>query len=88
MAQFVPAVNSAPEIPTADPRPKSAVALPRVRDEYPPGGDGASPRPGVICRCHVCRVELVVDNETQRLKVAPCPMKDPRRAAAVRDRGR
>lgn len=29
------------------------------------------PRTGVSYRCHVCRLELVLDADTQRLKVAP-----------------
>jgi len=28
------------------------------------------PRPGVAYRCHICRLELVLDPETQHLTVA------------------
>jgi predicted Zn finger-like uncharacterized protein len=31
----------------------------------------AAPRPGVVYRCSVCRLELVVDKETNRLVVVP-----------------
>ena len=31
----------------------------------------ATPRIGVIYRCHICRLELVVDDETQKLTVRP-----------------
>jgi endogenous inhibitor of DNA gyrase (YacG/DUF329 family) len=30
-----------------------------------------TPRPGVVYRCHVCRLELVLDATTGRLTVAP-----------------
>jgi hypothetical protein len=30
-----------------------------------------APRPGVIYRCPVCRLELVVDERTNKLTVAP-----------------
>ena len=33
----------------------------------------ATPRAGVIYRCHICRLELVVDNDTQKLRVRPFP---------------
>jgi hypothetical protein len=29
------------------------------------------PRPGVLYRCHVCRLELIVDPRTERLTVPP-----------------
>jgi hypothetical protein len=29
------------------------------------------PRPGVLYRCHVCRLELIVDPRTERLTVSP-----------------
>jgi hypothetical protein len=29
------------------------------------------PRPGAVYRCHVCRLELVVDRTTQKLTAAP-----------------
>jgi len=31
----------------------------------------AMPRPAVIYRCHICRLELVIDDEWQRLRVRP-----------------
>jgi transposase-like protein len=31
------------------------------------------PRPGVRYRCHVCRLELVVDPKSRMLTVAPLP---------------
>jgi len=34
-----------------------------------PGED--SPRPQVVYRCSVCRLELVLDERTRRLTVAP-----------------
>jgi len=33
----------------------------------------ATPRVGVIYRCHICRLELVVDAETQKLRVQTRP---------------
>jgi len=36
------------------------------------------PRPGVVYRCSVCRLELVVDEATNKLKVAPLPPEPPR----------
>jgi predicted Zn finger-like uncharacterized protein len=33
-----------------------------------------APQPGRVYRCHVCRLELVVDEQNQRLTVAPFPM--------------
>lgn len=33
--------------------------------------DEAAPRPGVRYRCHVCRLELVLDRETDKLTEAP-----------------
>jgi len=35
--------------------------------------DGDSPRPNTIYRCHVCRVELILDENTRKLTVAPLP---------------
>jgi hypothetical protein len=29
------------------------------------------PRPGAIYRCHVCRLELTIDEHTNKLTVAP-----------------
>jgi hypothetical protein len=31
------------------------------------------PRPGVIYRCHVCRLELILDERTGKMTVAPLP---------------
>jgi predicted SprT family Zn-dependent metalloprotease len=31
------------------------------------------PRPGQVYRCHVCRLELVLDPTTKKLTVAPFP---------------
>jgi hypothetical protein len=31
----------------------------------------ARPRPQKLYRCHVCRLELVLDSQTERLAVAP-----------------
>jgi hypothetical protein len=35
--------------------------------------DGLTPEPKRLYRCHVCRLELVLDEETQTLAVAPLP---------------
>jgi len=35
------------------------------------GASELAPRFGTVYRCHVCRLELVVDAETQQMKVAP-----------------
>jgi hypothetical protein len=35
--------------------------------------DGDAPQPKQIYRCHVCRLELVVDEHTDVLIVAPLP---------------
>ena len=43
----------------------------------------ATPRPGVVYRCHVCRLELVVDDLTQKLMVPPLP-EEPAPGAAHR----
>jgi len=32
-----------------------------------------TPRPGVVYRCHICRLELIRDAMTGRLTVAPFP---------------
>jgi hypothetical protein len=34
-----------------------------------------SPRRGVIYRCHICRIELVVDPATGKLVVVPVPLR-------------
>jgi hypothetical protein len=31
------------------------------------------PLPKVVYRCHICRLELVVDEYTGKLKIAPLP---------------
>jgi hypothetical protein len=42
--------------------------------------DGLAPQPNQLYRCHVCRVELVLDETTGKLTVAPLPPEnDPRR---------
>jgi len=35
--------------------------------------DGDAPQPRKVYRCHVCRLELVLDEDTQKLVVAPLP---------------
>jgi hypothetical protein len=35
--------------------------------------DGATPEPKRVYRCHVCRLELVLDERTNKLDVAPLP---------------
>jgi len=45
------------------------------------------PRPGATYRCHICRLELIVDAETHRLTVAPIAdaadkVKKPRRGSS------
>jgi len=35
--------------------------------------DGDAPRPNTVYRCHVCRLELVLDAKTEKLTVAPLP---------------
>jgi hypothetical protein len=34
------------------------------------------PRPGVIYRCHVCRLELVKDPYADQMAIAPLPSDD------------
>lgn len=44
--------------------------------------DGNTPEPNRIYRCHVCRLELVVDEQTRLMVIAPLsspPENDPRR---------
>jgi hypothetical protein len=31
----------------------------------------ANPRPGVVYRCHICRLELVLDKSSNKLVLAP-----------------
>jgi hypothetical protein len=43
--------------------------------------DGGSPQLNRIYRCHVCRLELTLDEKTDKLIVAPLPLppeSDPR----------
>jgi hypothetical protein len=35
------------------------------------GETEASPRAGVIYRCHICRLELILDPQTNKLVLAP-----------------
>jgi hypothetical protein len=35
--------------------------------------DEDAPRPRTIYRCHVCRLELILDETTHKLTVAPLP---------------
>lgn len=37
-----------------------------------------NPRPQCKYRCHICRLELVVDRETNKLTVAPLQLEDDR----------
>ena len=39
--------------------------------------DGDRPEPKQIYRCHVCRLELVADENTGKLIVAPLPSQPP-----------
>ena len=41
--------------------------------------DGDRPEPGRIYRCHICRLELVTDDGTGKLTVAPMPDEDRRK---------
>ena len=43
--------------------------------------DSDQPHPHIIYRCHVCRLELLLDESTGRLTVAPLPSE---RAADLR----
>jgi hypothetical protein len=47
----------------------------------------AAPRSGVIYRCHVCRLELLFDADTQRLAVRPFPDPEPERKPSRKPRG-
>jgi len=38
----------------------------------------ASPRVGLVYRCPVCRLELIVDPKNERLTVAPLPLDRPK----------
>jgi DNA-directed RNA polymerase subunit RPC12/RpoP len=42
--------------------------------------DGDMPEPKRVYRCHVCRLELVLDEATRKLAVAPLPTLPNRRA--------
>jgi len=35
------------------------------------------PRPGMFYRCHICRLELALDPETDKLAVAPMRQDEP-----------
>ena len=35
------------------------------------------PRPGVVYRCNICRLELMVDMQTRNLALAPLPTDTP-----------
>jgi hypothetical protein len=35
--------------------------------------DEDAPRPRTVYRCHVCRLELILDESTHKLTVAPFP---------------
>ena len=59
---------------------------PACETQIRPNEPEAMPRPGVVYRCHVCRLELVVNDETQKLAVPPLPDEPP--PDAVRDRRR
>jgi hypothetical protein len=48
--------------------------------------DGDAPQPGQIYRCHVCRVELVLNEALQQLTVAPLPGESTNAASSRRDR--
>ena len=41
--------------------------------------DGPAPQPKRIYRCHVCRLELVLDEDSSKLTVAPFPTEHNRR---------
>ncbi len=41
--------------------------------------DGDRPEPNRVYRCHVCRLELVLDPETDTMTVAPLPETAPPR---------
>jgi hypothetical protein len=41
--------------------------------------DGDMPEPNRVYRCHVCRLELVLDGSTQTMTVAPLPITRNRR---------
>ena len=34
------------------------------------------PRPGTVYRCHICRLEFVVDGDLGKLTLAPLPTED------------
>lgn len=41
--------------------------------------DGDMPQPKRIYRCHICRLELVLDESTSKLTMAPMPSEVPQR---------
>jgi hypothetical protein len=40
---------------------------------------GVAPQPGLLYRCHLCHLELTLDDATKILAVAAPPTNDPRR---------
>jgi hypothetical protein len=47
-----------------------------------------APRPGIVYRCHVCRLELIVHADTQKLVVPPLPDVAPPEPESARRRAR
>ena len=47
--------------------------------------DSDAPQPGQIYRCHICRLELILDEALQQLTVAPRPGDTPKRRTTGRD---
>jgi len=45
--------------------------------------DGDSRRPQTIYRCHVCRLELILDQNTHKLIVAPLPFERDEESDAI-----
>jgi len=58
---------------------------PACETQIRPTEPEATPRPGVVYRCHVCRLELVVDDQTQKLTVPPLFDESPRRNRTTAD---
>jgi hypothetical protein len=46
-----------------------------------------APRPGVVYRCHVCRLELVLDVKAEKLTLAPLRELAPDHEPRKQDRG-
>jgi hypothetical protein len=57
---------------------------PACQTQIRQGENEAAPRLGVVYRCHICRLELVVDYATQKLTVRPFP--DPAADPSTNDR--